>query len=228
MAERKSLPAAAAEHRTANARLHGSYGRYFRWFTGLAILVHAVLLFLVVAPRGERFQARGEEMQVVDIPPQITVPPPPEEIASPATPVMGETPVADDITIAETEIQADAPVLAVPSLPLPEPPPVEEASLSLTTYTVKPRCMVNCTADHVRRHVPPSLLKRGVSCDLAVALRIDTSGKVTATEVLRPSGNPECDEAAQAWARTTEWTSAFNRDQPVVVWITQPVTIRTE
>lgn len=227
MAERKSLPAAAAEHRTANARLHGSYGRYFRWFTGLAILVHTVLLFLVVTPRGERFHARGEEMQVVDIPPQITVPPP-EEIAPPATPVMRETPVADDITIAETEIEADAPVLAVPALPLPEPPPVEEANPSLTTYTVKPRCKVNCTADHVRRHIPPLLLKSGVSCDLAVALRIDTRGKVTATEVLKPSDNPECDEAAQAWARTTEWTSAYNRDQPVVVWITQPVTIRTE
>lgn len=228
MAERKSRPAALAEHRTANARLHGSYGRYFRWFTGLAILIHAVLLFLVVTPRGERFQARGEAMQVVDIRPPITIPSPPEEIASPATPVIREAQVAEDITIAETEIEPDAPIPAVPALPLPEPPPVEETSPSLTTYTVKPRCKVNCTADHVRRHLPPLLLKGGVSCDLAIGLRIDTRGKVTAAEVLRPSGNPECDQAAETWARTTEWTTAYNRDQPVVVWITQPVTIRTE
>jgi len=51
---------------------------------------------------------------------------------------------------------------------------------------------------------------------------------VTATQILKSSGQQGCDSAAEKWAKTTSWTTAFNRDQPVVVWISQPVSIKTE
>jgi TonB family protein len=73
------------------------------------------------------------------------------------------------------------------------------------------------------------MLKRsGVSCSLTVGIRIDTSGTVTATDLLASSENDACDTAAREWAKTTRWSTAYNRDQPVIVWISQPLTIETQ
>ncbi|MGH7558256.1 MAG: energy transducer TonB [Gemmatimonadota bacterium] len=211
---------------TANSRLHNEYGRLFKMFTLAALVVHGLLLFFFVTPRGEGFEARADVLEVIDIPPEIKIPPPPEEIARPATPVISEEPIEEDITIAETEIVEDQPVPEGPP-PMPETGEVGN-TFTFTPYTVKPKCKTNCTSDDILRHIPPLLQKSGVQCDLAVGLRIDTSGNVTATQILKPSGNQACDSAAEKWAKTTSWTTAFNRDQPVVVWISQPVSITTQ
>lgn len=211
---------------TANTELHGNYRRLFRIFTGVAILVHALLIVFVVAPRGSGFEARADELELIDIPPEIKIPPPPEEIARPATPVIAQEPVREDITIAETVIEENQPVPEAPP-----PPPAEPevgSTFTFTPYTVKPRCRTSCSADDILRYVPTLLKRSGVSCNLTVGIRIDTSGNVTATDMLKSSGNAACDQAAQEWARSTRWTTAYNRDQPVVVWIAQPVTITTQ
>lgn len=214
-------------HESANRKLHGVYSRFFRAFTVVALVVHAVLIGFVVAPRGSGFDARAEELEVIDIPPEIKIPPPPEEIARPATPVISEEPVEEDITIAETVIEENQPVPEAPP-----PPPAAEPEVgntfTFTPYTVKPRCRAACESDDILGHLPPLLKKSGVSCNLTVGIRIDTSGNVTATDMLKSSGNAGCDQAAQQWARSTRWTTAMNRDQPVVVWIAQPVSITTE
>jgi TonB family protein len=211
---------------TASSRLHEEYGRLFKMFTLAALVVHGLLIFFFVTPRGEGFEARADELEVIDIPPEIKIPPPPEEIARPATPVISEEPIEEDITIAETEIVEDQPVPEGPP-PMPETAEVGN-TFTFTPYTVKPKCETNCTAKDILRHIPPLLQKSGVQCDLAVGLRIDTSGNVTATQILKSSGQQGCDSAAEKWAKTTSWTTAFNRDQPVVVWISQPVSIKTE
>ena len=196
-------------------------------FTAGAILVHALLLIFFVTPRGEGFEASAEEIEVIDVPPEIKIPPPPEEIARPATPVISDEPVEEDITIAETEITENEPV---PEAPPPPPAAAEEvgSTFTFTPYTVKPKCQGGCTPEDIPRHVPPMLKRSGVSCTLTVGIRIDTRGNVTATDLLRSSGNNACDQAAQAWAKTTRWSTAYNRDQAVVVWIAQPVTIETQ
>ena len=208
---------------TANTELHGRYGRYFKMFTGVAVVVHALVIVFFVAPRAAGFDKGIDEFEVIDIPPEIKIPPPPEEIARPATPVISDEPVEEDITIAETDIVEDQ---VVPDAP---PPPAAEVGnqFTFTPYTVKPKCEKGCTADDVLRHVPPLLKRSGISCSLTVGIKIDTSGKVSAIDLLKSSGNPSCDKAAETWARSTKWTTAFNRDQPVVVWIAQPVSITT-
>lgn len=214
-----------AVHTSANRRLHTTYSRYVRIFTGVALVVHAILIYFVVAPRGAGFDARAEELEVIELPPEIRIPPPPEEIARPATPVIADEPIEEDITIAETVIEENAPVPEAPP-----PPPSDDVgnTFSFTPYTVKPRCQSNCDADDILRHVPALLKRAGVSCSLTVGIRIDTGGAVTATDMLKSSGTPACDQAAQTWARTTRWSTAYNRDQAVTVWIAQPVSITTQ
>ena len=209
---------------TANTELHDSYGRYFQRFTAAAVVVHALLLVFFVAPRGEGFEASLDELEVIDMPLEIKIPPPPEEIARPATPVISEEPIEEDITIAETVITENEPVPDVPP-----PPPAGEPgdTFTLTPHTVKPVCLAGCAAEDILRHVPPMLKRSGVWCGLTMGIRIDTSGNVTATDLLASSGNDACDSAAKQWAKTTRWSTAYNRDQPVVVWISQPLTIET-
>lgn len=225
MAESKQPNEASHLYTTANSQLHHDYSRYFRMFTIAAVVIHVLLIFFLVAPRSGGFEAQAEELEVIDIPPEIKIPPPPEEIARPATPVISEEPIEEDITIAETDIVEDQ---EVPDAP--PPPPSDEVGnqFTFTPYTVKPKCKSGCTAKEILRHVPPLLQKSGVQCDLNVGVRIDTAGKVTATQILKSSGQSACDDAAEKWAKTTTWTTAYNRDQPVVVWIAQPVSIKTQ
>lgn len=60
-----------------------------------------------------------------------------------------------------------------------------------------------------------------------MGIRIDTRGEVRGVQILKPSGNAVCDAAAAAWARETRWSTAFNRDQAVEVWVAQPLEMTT-
>ena len=215
---------------SAEDRLRKSFGRLFAAFVAVAALVHAVLIFFLVTPRGIGYEGRADELVVVPIPPEIQIPPPPEEIARPATPVIAAGPdaVDEDITIAETDIRQDQPLPEAPPPLVSVPAEREVASTyTFTPYTVAPRCKTACSSEDVIRHVPPLLKRVGFRCALTLGIRIDTNGNVTATDMLTSSGNSACDSAAQEWAWTTTWTVAYNRDQPVAVWIAQPLAIET-
>lgn len=194
-----------------------------------AALTHAVVIFGFVAPEpGVRYDSVAGEIHVIDMPPETKIPPPPEEIPRPATPVLGTVDVAETVTIAETEVtrgQEVVEIVAQPGAPPPPPAPEEppREGFTFTPYTVKPKCQSGCTPEEIVKHIPPILRKAGVDCDLTMGIRIDTSGQVTATDVLRPSGKSACDIAVSEWAHTTTWTAAYNRDQAVAVWIAQPV-----
>lgn len=208
------------ESETANSRLHESYGRYFRWFVFAAVAVHTILIFFVVAPRGEGFAVITKETIVIPIPPEVRIPPPPDEMARPATPVVSDEAI-DDITIAETLLDIN----------VPDPPAVglgdEPTVTRFVPYTDPPRCKANCSSGDVLGHLSALVKKTGVMCEVVVGLHIDTTGVVKAADILKSSGNRACDSAVEKWAPTTRWTTAYNRDEPVAVWIAQPVRIET-
>ena len=192
---------------------------------------------------GEEVAEEAEEVTIIEVteevppppppPPEPEAPPPPEVEAKGfqtlATPVI----VPPDIPPPEEKVQEEdfsgegVEGGIAEGVPMPAAP-VEETAFAFTPYTVKPRCRSGCTADDILRHVPPMLKRSGVQCELTVGIRIDTAGAVTNTDLLKTSGNEACDRAAQEWARTTSWTTAYNRDQAVIVWIAQPVSIQTQ
>jgi|SRR3989344_951755 len=216
--------------RSEDERALHAYDRYFRPAVVAAALVHAIIIGSVVPPRGGDYEARADELTVIDLPPEIRIPPPPEEIARPAVPVIAAEPenVRDDITIAETDIVANQEIPPVEAPPGLTVEPAVGERYSFTPYTVRPRCESGCSSANVLAYVPALLKRAGVQCTLTVGIRIDTSGNVTATDMITSSGNPGCDQAAEEWARTTKWTVAMNRDVPVVVWLAQPLELRTE
>lgn len=210
-------------------------------------VVHAAIAGLLIWATmavGEEVSEEEEEVTLIDVVEDVPPPPPPPPPASePPPPTLENVPKGFQTLT--------TPVIVPPDIPPPgeeireedfsgegaeggraagEGPPVAEVSntYAFTPFTVKPRCTQRCGADDILRHVPALLKRAGLSCRLQVGIRIDTQGNVTATDMLQSSGNGGCDTAAQEWARTTKWTTAYNRDVPVTVWINQPVTISTE
>lgn len=224
-------PTSGRARSTRKRNLDGLYRRYMLLSIGPVALLHAIVIYWLVTPDTEvNLGTGGREMAVVDMPPETRIPPPPEEIARPATPVLSNVAVAEDVTIAETVLVEDQPLDTFTGPPAPPAPEVEDASArsySFTPYTVKPRCRKGCAAEDVVAHIPPILRKVGLDCSVKVGIRIDVEGRVLATDLLESSGNPACDAGVREWAMTTSWTTAYNRDQPVVVWIAQPVQLVT-
>ena len=203
---------------------HALHDRLLTPVAALVALLHVVLLHFVVVPVDETVATPPDEVTVIDLVPKI--PPPPEEKARPAEPILAEEPVDAEITIAPTEI-VDVPP-PIDQLDGPEPPVEEDEGFTFTPYTVAPTCRSGCDGGAILERLPATARRAGVSCSLTVGLKVDPTGTVVATDLLRPSGHPGCDRAALEWAASTSWSTPYNRDRPVTVWIAQPVTIRTE
>lgn len=93
---------------------------------------------------------------------------------------------------------------------------------------MKPRCVANCSTREILEEVDRSTAAReGLDCEVAVGLRIDLDGAVTATDMIEGSPAAACNRIARRWAERTVWTPAYSKGQPVVVWISQPLTFRT-
>ena len=169
----------------------------------------------------------ADELEAIQIPPEIQIPPPPEAIARPATPVIATADINEEITIAPTTFEENP----VEDLP---PPPSEvhtdiAAAPTFTPYTVKPDIK---NREQVRRALereyPPLLRDAGIGGVVLVWLFIDEEGQLVRTQVHQSSGHKDLDEAALKVANIIEFTPALNRDKRVPVWISLPITFRTE
>ena len=209
---------------TANQNLHEAYHRWLRRALFAAGVVHVVVLAFTALPVARPLAETPDDMvSIVD--PRYRIPPPPQELARPAIPTVSEEPVAEDVTLSPTDLSEVTPREAEP--PAVAPPDVSPPT-AFAPYTVAPRCVSGCGSRDVVAHLPSILRRAGVSCGAVVGLHVDLQGRVTEARVLQSSGNEACDRAFDAWARETRWTTAYNRDVPVAVWIAQPVTVSTE
>jgi hypothetical protein len=135
----------------------------------------------------------------------------------------------------EESPDSDAAYYSRHGIPLRDPPPSpydippddvsssarDSSRFGFTPYTVTPRCVARCGTDDLLRHLPADRRTR-LACHGAIGIHIDTNGRVMETQILRGGGNPVCDRAVRAWAQTTRWTTAYDVDQAVAVWIVQP------
>jgi TonB family protein len=102
------------------------------------------------------------------------------------------------------------------------------AAPTFTPFTVRPDI---ANRDEVARSLvreyPPLLRDAGIGGTAHVWFFIDETGTVARVLVNETSGHPELDEAALRVARVIQFTPALNRDRPVAVWISLPITFQT-
>ncbi|NLG62180.1 MAG: energy transducer TonB [Candidatus Cloacimonetes bacterium] len=207
----------------ANDRFKQGFGN---WFWG-SLLVAAVLHFLMFAFWPEMSTAdvsfTTEELEAIELPPEVEIPPPPEQIARPATPVISDAVIDEDVTIASTTFE-DNPIENLP------PPPTASANEDLsaaprfTPFTVRPELRNRAeVARALERNYPPLLRDAGIGGETLVWFFIDENGRVQKTQINKSSGYEALDKAALTVAEQMQFSPALNRDKKVPVWVAIPI-----
>lgn len=210
---------------TANDRLKGQFASWFWGSMIAATLLHFSAFAFWPELTAEDFSFESEELTAIELPPEIEIPPPPQQIARPATPVIAEANIEEDITIAPTTFE-DNPVEDLP------PPPDEggtdlSAAPTFTPFTVAPEIQNrNAVIRAMEREYPPLLRDAGIGGTVRVYFFIDENGRVQDFRIDQSSGHSALDQAALNVAEVYQFSPALNRDQRVPVWVSFPITFQ--
>lgn len=186
-----------------------------------AVMLHFGLFVLVRPFEAADLSGASDELEAVTLPPEVRIPPPPEQIARPATPRVATVDVAEDVTIAPTTFETN------PVENLPPPPsggsPADRPSFIPydTPPTMRNRAEVQAL---LQRYYPRNLKDAGIGGRVELWLYVNEQGTVEKSEVKTSSGNGLLDEAAQRVASEMQFTPAKNRDKVTAVWVSQWVT----
>jgi protein TonB len=211
---------------TANDRMKGAYATTFWSGIIVATLLHIGLFAFWPELTAADFSVYADDLVAIDLPPDIEIPPPPEAIVRPATPIMASTDISEDITIAPTTFEEN-PVEELP------PPPTEvsgadfSAAPPFTPFTVRPDVRNRREVERAMEREYPSILRdAGIGGTVLVWFHIDENGALQETRVHTTSGHQALDEAALRVANIIEFSPALNRDRQVAVWISLPITFQ--
>jgi len=210
---------------TANDRLKKTFDSWFWGSMILATLIHFGAFVFTPEMTAEDFSFTSEELEAIVMPPEIEIPPPPQAISRPATPVIATADIDEDITIAPTTFE-DNPVDDLP------PPPEEiqtdiAAAPTFTPFTVAPALqnMTDVQRALVREY-PTVLRDSGIGGTVTVWFFIDENGRVLDTRVDQSSGYQQLDDAALKVADVMRFSPALNRENRVQVWVSLPITFQ--
>ncbi len=212
---------------SANDRFKSSFSTSFWGSMITATVFHFVFFAFLNFGEPEDVSMSMDEIITMDIPPEIEIPPPPEAIARPATPVVTSAVIDEDITIAPVTFDEN------PVENLPPPPDEVETDIGaapvFTPYTVKPDYTNgNEVRRALEREYPPLLRDAGIGGTTIVWFFIDEQGVVQNQVVQQGSGHQALDDAALRVAPVFKFTPALNRDKAVPVWVQLPITFTTK
>ncbi len=209
---------------TANDRLKENFGAVFWGSIIAATVLHFALIRFFPQLKAADLAISASELEAVELPPEIEIPPAPERIQRPALPVIAEVELEEDITIAPTTFEQN-PVESLPA------PPANLPGLGdrpvFTPYEVGPRLRDPAKATRIVESHYPLLLKRaGLSATVTVWAFIDTEGLVKNAVVNASSGHERLDQAAVAAVKEFRFHPALVGDGKVPVWVAIPITFR--
>lgn len=214
-------------HETANDRFKRGFNSWFWIALIIATVLHAGMFAASPDFGTEDVSFGAEELESVDIPDEIDIPPPPEAVSRPATPVIAEASMEEDLTIAPTTFE-DNPVDDLPPPPGDDDEELSEAP-TFTPMTVRPQLTNNREVQEaLQRHYPPLLRDAGIGGKVNVWFFIDEEGRVQNTQINTTSGYDAFDQAALRVADMMEFTPAYNRDQRVPVWVSFDITFEVQ
>ena len=215
---------ARAPSPSANDRFKSGFKGRFWGSMILATVVHFGVLQYSPELTAKDFSFTTEDLMAIELPPEIEIPPPPEAVARPATPIISEVDVSEDITIAPTTFELNP----IENLP---PPPTEtaaetdvSAAPTFTPFTIGPTLL---NRDDVARSMvnsyPEELRRAGIGGIVRVFFFVNQQGVVQDFRIHETSGFDQLDAAALAVADVYRFSPALNRDKVVPVWVSLPI-----
>jgi protein TonB len=162
------------------------------------------------APEPKPYQLREKKIEVIDIPDEIYVPPPPPEVERPQLPQEAE--VSDEVdeeeTIEETEFNPFQPPVA---------PPPRQQQEAFVAFDEPPRPI------RIQKPEYPDLARQAHAEGVVhVQVTIDETGRVIDAVVVRSDTIKSLEEAAIRAARKCLFKPAKQRDVPVKARIVLP------
>jgi TonB family protein len=206
--------------RTANDTFKHSYRTTLAFGLIGAVAVHFALFSLFPKMHANRLAAAEGELKAIELPPEVQIPPPPEQIARPATPRVAAAEIDEDVTIAPTTFESN------PAENLAPPPPSTNPAdrPSFIPYTQAPELQNRAEVlTFLRRTYPTILRQAGIGGTVLLWLYIDEAGQVQRTVLAESSGYEELDSVAQQVAEKMVFSPAFNRDKKTAVWLSQSI-----
>jgi len=211
---------------SANDEFKRSFSAWFWGSISAATLVHFMVFALWPSMAADDVSLSDDELEMIDIPEEIDIPPPPEQIARPATPVISDAPIDDDITIEDITFEENP----VENLP-PPPDEVDTDFSDAPVWTVRDVEPYYKNKEEMQRALereyPPLLRDAGIGGTAVVWFLVDERGKVVQTQMQSSSGHGALDNAALKVADVAVFAPALHRDKPVAVWVALPITFTT-
>jgi periplasmic protein TonB len=211
---------------TANDRFKRSFGSWFWGSIIAATVLHFMVFFFFPDLTAEDISTVSREFEAIELPPEIEIPPPPQQISRPAVPVISSAIIDEDITIADVTFEANP----IENLP---PPPAEgdfdiSSQPTFTPYTVAPQLRNTPEVQRaLEREYPPILRDAGIGGQVLVHFFINEEGIVQDTRIAQTSGHQALDQAALRVAGVFRFSPALNLDKYVPVWIALPITFQS-
>ncbi len=206
---------------TANDAFKKSASNWLAYGVIGAVAVHFALFALFPKLQAADLSGLSDPIEMIELPPEVKIPPPPEQIARPATPKVAAADIADDVTIAPTTFDEN------PVENLPPPPKTGSPAdrPSFIPYDIAPKLK---NAKEIQRLLqrlyPAQLREAGVEGTVVLWIYIDKKGDVQKSQVQKSSGFSAMDKAAMSAADQMDFSPAMNRDKRTPVWIAQPIT----
>lgn len=221
MSSRTVLTASPQIAENANDRFKRSFASTFWGSLMVAVALHFTI-FAFFPDFSVAGKSNGyEPPEILPLPDNVELPPPPERIERPAAPIAGDVDV--DITIPLTRLDPET------AAPLP-PPPItrgddESRTEAFTVFTVAPRLLNREEVERSLQRAYPAMLRdAGVGARVELRVHVDENGRMISAEVSRSGGHSAFDRAALDVARIMRFSPALNRDRRVSVWVSVPLT----
>jgi protein TonB len=195
---------------TANANFKQKYRKYFDIAMAISLGIHLLAFAVVPTININPYKTQVDELEVIEIPPEIEIPPPPKEIARPKIPVETlDEEVEEEETIEDTTLDMD-------NLPdAPPPPPPGGGDWLVFDKAPKPKKIVKPDYPVMARQAE----MEGV---VVLKVTVDEKGRVIRVVVLRSDADvfdqPAID-AVKKWI----FTPAEQSGNPVKATITVPL-----
>jgi protein TonB len=197
-------------HTTANTAFKGRYNRYLRNSVLWAVFIHINVFVFSPEFTFKPYRLKEETFEVVDVPDNIEIPPPPKEIAPPQVPVEAADDEATDEEIAPTTFDSfeDMP---------PPPPPSSGGQSAFLAFDEAPVLL-----EYFPPEYPPLAREAGIEGTVAVRVLVSEEGKVIAADVLSSDVTPAMEKAALDAARQCIFRPAKQRTVPVKAHVMIP------
>lgn len=204
------MPRAETLHTTANTEFKGKYHRYLRNSILWAIFIHINIFVFSPEFTFKPYKLQEETFEVVEVPDNIEIPPPPKEIAPPQVPVEAADDEATDEEIAPTTFDSFE--------DMPPPPPPSGGGSNVFLAFDEPPVLI----DYVSPQYPPLAREAGIEGTVAIRVLVNEEGKVIAADVLSSDVTPAMEKAALEAAKQCRFRPAKQRTVPVKAHVMIP------